>query len=132
MGEERIQERKEYDTRISGQQGGANGIRKGQNWQDGQHRLWKRMHGGKQWMVEKTDQETAPAGVRCEGMIELRVLHLQLVRRLPLLLPLLLSPHNADTPAAPAPAAEPVPVPPPANGSQCAAVPAPANVIGGG
>ena len=23
-------------------------------------------------MVEKTDQETAPAGVRCEGRIELR------------------------------------------------------------
>jgi len=79
-------------------------------------------------MMEKTDQETAPAGMRCEGMIGLRVLHLQLVRRLPLLLP----PHNADTPAAPAPAAEPVPVPPPANGSQCAAVPAPASVIGGG
>ena len=82
-------------------------------------------------MVERTDQQTAPAGVRCEGRLELRVPYLRLVRRL-LPLPLPLPPHNADTPVAPGPAAEPVPVPPPANGSQCAAVPAPANVIGGG
>ena len=58
-------------------------------------------------MVEKTDQETSPAEVRCEGRIKLRVPHLRLVRRLllpplppplppPLLLPL--PPHNADTP----------------------------------
>ena len=89
-------------------------------------------------MVEKTDQETSPAEVRCEGRIKLRVPHLRLVRRLlppplpPPLLLLPLPPHNADTPAAPGPAAEPVPAPLPANGSQCAAVPAPASVIGGG
>ena len=84
------------NNRINEWQGGTTGTERGQSWQDGQHHLWKRMHGGKQWMVEKTDQETAPAGVRCEGMIELRVLHLQLVRRLPLLLPLLLSPHKTN------------------------------------